>query len=233
MSVFHIAVCDDEAPMREKIASLVTGWARERSHDISLSQFSSSESFLFHYEEKAEFDILLLDIEMGEMNGIDLAKKLRQKDKRLQIIFLTGYSEYISEGYEVAALHYLLKPIRPEKLFATLDRAAENLKTAARTLTVVTAEETVLLPLSEIRYAEVLRNYTTIHAEEDYTVKMPLQELEKSLDESFFRVGRSYLVNLRRISRITRSEILLRTGESIPLPRRSYEAANRALIELR
>ncbi len=75
-----------------------------------------------------KLDILLLDIEMGAMDGVTLAKTLRKENDTLQIVFLTGYSDYISEGYEVAALHYLLKPVQKEKLFSVLYRALDKVK---------------------------------------------------------------------------------------------------------
>lgn len=89
------------------------------------------------------------------------------------------------------------------------------------------------VPVFRIRYAEVYGNYTTVHADSDLTVRMTLGTLEKELDNRFFRVGRSCIVNLTQISRVTRTEIRLSDGSRIPLPRGAYEAVNRAIIELR
>lgn len=74
----------------------------------------SAEAFWFQYEEEKDYEILLLDIEMEQMNGIELATKLRTDDETIQIIFITGYPDYIAQGYEVAALHYLMKPVCAE-----------------------------------------------------------------------------------------------------------------------
>lgn len=93
--------------------------------------------------------------------------------------------------------------------------------------------EMVRVPIYQIRYADVLGNYVTIHAQTDVTVKMTLGELEKQLDERFYRVGRSALVNLTQISRVTRAEIRLNDGTAIPLPRGAYEGVNRAIINMR
>ena len=231
MSVI-ISICDDSSQERTAINALVQRWAQKSGTDVDVHEFPTAEAFLFEYEELAS-DIVLLDIEMPGMSGVELAKRLRAGNKRIQIVFITGYSEYISEGYEVAALHYLLKPLSAEKFFSTLDRAMENRKTDDRELVIETSEETVFLPICEIRYIEVIRNYITIHGEKEYTVKKTLKEMEKELDQRFLRVGRSYIVNLRFVSRVTRTEVFLRGGEKVPLPRGAYETVNRAIIQLR
>ena len=102
---YKIAICDDSDADIQYISHIVRRWSEEYGHILQLSAFSSAESFLFHYAEENDYDILLLDIEMGEMDGITMAKELRQDNDTIQIIFITGYSDYISEGYEVDCLH--------------------------------------------------------------------------------------------------------------------------------
>ena len=118
---YKIAICDDFAADRKYLSSLCERWSRHNCYRIQISEFTSAENFLFYYAEKKDFDILLLDIEMGAMDGVTMARKLRQDNQTIQIIFITGYADYISDGYEVDALHYLMKPIQEEKLFAVLD----------------------------------------------------------------------------------------------------------------
>lgn len=228
---YKIAICDDSDADRQYIAAITARWAANAGHTIQLDAFSSAEGFLFHYAEEKGYDILLLDIEMGAMDGVAMAKKLRQENDTVQIVFITGFSDYISEGYEVAALHYLMKPVREEKLRSVLDRAAEKLAKNEAVLNLELGGEMVRVPVRHIRYAEVFGNYVTIHALSDYTAKMTLGRLEEQLDERFYRVGRSVLVNLTQISRVTRTEIRLSDGTAISLPRGAYEAVNRAIID--
>lgn len=230
---YKIAICDDSDTDRQYISGLVNRWAANGGHMVKTSTFVSAENFLFHYAGKKDYDILLLDIEMGTIDGVTMAKKLRQENDTIQIIFITGYSDYISEGYEVAALHYLMKPIKEEKLFSVLDRAVEKLSKNEKVLNFGVSGEMVRIPVYQIRYAEVFGNYVTIHADRDLTIKMTLGELEKELDDRFFRVSRSAVVNLTQISRVTKTEIRLSEGESIPLPRGAYEGVNRAIINMR
>ena len=226
-----IAICDDSAVDRDYTAGMVEAWARDRGILLILWKFPSAEAFLFQYAEEKDWDILLLDIEMGALDGVSMAKTVRKENEAVQIVFLTGYSDYIAEGYEVAALHYLMKPIKSEKLRVVLDRAAEKRKQQDRCLNLELSGEMVRLPFYEIRYLEVRQNYVTLHAKREYTVKRTLGEFEKELDQRFFRVGRSLILNLKDVRRVTRTEVRLSDGTVLPLPRGAYEPLNRAIIE--
>ena len=230
--IYRIAVCDDRQTDRDYLDSLLNEWAASVGHVVQTQLFPSAEAFLFCYEEDKSWDMLLLDIEMDGMDGVTLAKKIRRDNRTVQLIFVTGYSEYISEGYEVSALHYLMKPIRKEKLFAVLDRAAEQCVKNGRFLALEQSKEMIRLPLYEIRYLEASQNYVTIHGEkgQNYTVRHTLSELERELDDRFFRTGRSYIVNLACIRKVTRTDIHLKDGELLPLPRGMYKALNQAII---
>ena len=211
---YKIAVCDDSAPDRTFLSNLVKNWAQTHGHQVQLLEFVSAENFLFFYEEEKDFDILLLDIEMNGMDGVTMAKKIRWENQTVQIIFITGYSDYISEGYEVAALHYLMKPVKEEKLMDVLSRAAEKISRNEKVLYLEISGEMVILPVYQIRYAEVSGNYVTIHGLEDYTVKMALG-------------------NLTSIRRVTKKQVFLDDHTVLPLPRGAYDGINRAIIQMR
>ena len=225
-----IAVCDDSGADVRMIAALTREWADARNTAVRISSFSSAEAFLFQWEEEKDFDLLLLDIEMEKMDGVTLARCIRKENEAVQIVFITGFMEYISEGYDVAALHYLLKPLDARKFHAVLDRAMEKIARGERFLMISTAEETVKVPLREIRYLDVRKNYTTVHAKRDYTVKRTLRELSDGLDGRFIRAGRSMTVNLEYIRRVTRTEVYLSDGTVLPMPAGQYDAINRAII---
>ncbi len=117
-----IALCDDSQADRAYLSGLAEQWAARAGHQVRVTCFESAEQFLFEYAEKNDYDILLLDVEMGAMDGVTMAKKLRAENDLIQIIFITGYSDYIAEGYEVAALHYLMKPHRGRLLYQSADQ---------------------------------------------------------------------------------------------------------------
>lgn len=224
-------MCDDKKEDAEYVAGCVEQWARLGGRRVDIRMFSSAEAFLFAYSGDQGYDFLLLDIEMGEMDGVSLAKELRRDNDSLQIIFVTGYSDYIAEGYEVSALHYLMKPVKQDKLFSVLDRAADRLHRDERTLDIKADGGLVRVPVRKIRYVDVQLNYITVHADTEVTVKMPLSEMAQKLDERFYRVGRSAIVNLTFIRNVTKTEICLQDGARIPLPRGAYKTINRAIMD--
>lgn len=227
---YKIAICDDMEQDIKYLGSLVNKWAVRVKASVDIRTFPSAETFLFDYAEQKDYDILLLDIEMKSINGMELAKKIRKENEAVQIIFTTGYSDYISEGYEVAALHYLMKPVSPEKLENVLNRATIQIKKNEKSLFLSLSGEMIRIPVYEIQYLEVQQNYVTIHAKKDYTIKKTLVEFERELDDRFYRMGRSYLLNLSYIDKITKNRVFLSDGSIIPLPRGQYEPLVRAFI---
>ncbi len=227
---YRVAICDDSIQDALFVEKLLRDWAQQRKMELISQTFPSAESFLFRYAEDKAWDILLLDIEMGNMDGVAMAKAVRRDNEAVQIVFITGYSDYIAEGYEVAALHYLMKPVSPQKLFSVLDRAVERLGQNERCLNLEIGGEMVRVPFYEIRYLDVQGNYVTVHAKGDYTVKRTLGDFQRELDSRFFRVGRSLIVNLKNIRRVTKTDVHLTDDTVLPLPRGAYEPLNRAII---
>ena len=221
----RVGICDDSQTDAAYVETFLSAWAQERDLALHVERFPSAESFLFLYAEEKRFDLLLLDIEMGQLDGVTMAKEIRRDNQDVQIVFITGYSDYIAEGYEVAALHYLLKPVNGDKLRAVLDRAVDKVRRREHALTLEQGGEMVRIPLGEIRYLEVCRNYVTVHAKGDYTTR-----LEEALDGRFHRLGRSMVVNLEVVRRVTKTQVVLSDGSVLPLPRGAYEGLNRAII---
>ena len=124
-----IAIVDDEIREQEIIAKYIGEWAEAKKELVEFFFFESSEGFLFSWEDVKDYALLALDIEMGEISGLELAKKIRSEDKRIPIIFVTGYDEYMQYGYDVSALHYLIKPVNKEKLFQALNKLSEKEET--------------------------------------------------------------------------------------------------------
>ena len=227
----RVAIVDDSETDAVFVKDILTDWASIRQLGVKAEVFPSAESFLFHYAEDKAWDILLLDIEMGAMDGVTMAKRVRRDNESVQIVFITGYSDYIAEGYEVAALHYLMKPVSREKLMSVLDRALDKRRQKERCLILESAGELVRIPFYDIRYLDVRQNYVTVHAKGNYTVKRTLGDFEKELDHRFCRVGRSLIVNLNCIQRVTKTEVRLSDDTVLPLPRGAYEPLNRAIIQ--
>lgn len=228
---YKIAICDDEQNQIEYITSIVTSWSAHAGHSCEIRTFASAEAFLFEYEEDKAYDILLLDVEMKNMNGIELAKRIRKDNNRAEIIFITSHFEFVGEGYEVDALHYLIKPISAEKLTQVLTKAAEKISAEPPSVVISCEGETVKLYEADILYAESFLHYIVIHTKDkEYKIKENISVFENRVSDDFYRIHRSYLVSLKHITRISRTSVNIGNTE-LPLSRGKYDDINRAFIE--
>ena len=228
---YRIAICDDEQNQIEYITSIVTSWSAHEGHGCEIRTFASAEAFLFEYEEDKAYDILLLDVEMKNINGIELAKRIRKDNNRAEIIFITSHFEFVGEGYEVDALHYLIKPISVEKLTQVLTKAAEKLSVEPPSVVISCEGETVKLYESDILYVESFLHYIVIHTKDnEYKIKENISVFENKVSDVFYRIHRSYLVSLKYITRISRTSVNIGNTE-LPLSRGKYDNINRAFIE--
>lgn len=231
-TILKIAVCDDSGADRQALCGMVRRWADASAHRVRISDFPSAESFLFAYGEERAADILLLDVEMAGMDGIDLAKRIRREGGRTEIVFVTSHFEFIAEGYEVDALHYLVKPVSERKLCEVLDRAAVRLVAEPTSVVVTCDGETVKIYEADILYVESFAHYIEIHTRASvYRIKESIAAFETKLSADFYRAHRSYIINLKAVERISRTGVTLTGGIAIPLARGKCDSLNRAFIE--
>ena len=229
----NIAICDDENLQVELLETYVLNWAKERNKKIQVKLFYNAESFDFAWSMDKTYNIILLDIEMPGKNGIELAKKIRKEDSLINIIFITAISDYISEGYDVEAINYLIKPIKEDKLYECLDRAIEKIPIEEKTILIDVDGEIIRLIEKDILYIEAFSHSVDIHtSQETYRVRKNISTMESELDQnSFIRCHRSYIVNLRHIKRIGKTDIVLDNDDLIPVSRRQYSNTNMAFIK--
>jgi len=232
MMKISVAICDDEPIQIQYVSSAVQAWAAANSHLCKISSFPSAEAFLFEYSENKAFDILLLDIEMGSMDGITLAKKIREQSYAIQIVFITGYSNFIAEGYEVSALHYLMKPVSKEKIGEVLNRAAKNIKRLPERISFMTGGNPVFMDKYDILYAEAAAHNVSLHTVKGiYTIRMGIGEAERLLGDGFFRCSRSFIISLEHIARITKTTVTLDDKTEVPLGKGLYETLKQTFMK--
>ena len=230
--MLNIAVCDDEATERKAIEELVCEWSRLSSVNAAVESFPSAESFLFEFEENKNFDVLLLDVEMGRMNGIELARVLRDRSFSGAIVFITGYPDFMAEGFDVSALHYLLKPVNREKLFEVLSRAATLPTPKPRNIVFFAEGESVSLPADKILYAESRGHYMHVFTpSREYRTRMTVSAAEELFGSGFVRLGRAFVVNLEHVLRIGKTQLTLADGTELPVPRGAYNELNVSLLK--
>lgn len=231
----NIAIVEDEEFHCQILSQMIKKWGEAKKEQILLQEFSSAESFLFMWEENKEFDVIFLDICMKQIDGVELAKKIRETDKEVSLIFATNIEELISEGYEVQAMHYLIKPLKEEKVFAGLDKAAER-KGDKEYLIFRGEEEMYKFERKKVVYVEADAHYAILAVEEGksiqtYRILESMTQVWGKLENAeFIKCHRSYICNLLFIHSIKKFEITFDSGVKIPISRRRYQEVNDAFI---
>ncbi len=226
----RIAVCDDEEKFRVQAQKLIDKLAG--SLDVIVDAYDDGRKLLAAFD-KNPYDVLFLDIEMPAMDGITLAKKLRERSDDIYIVFLTGHVEYALEGYEVNALRYLTKPVQEDKLREVL-RFVMDKSTSKRQLMIREDGEEILINVSDIIYLEAQNQYVMIYTTNgEHLVRYNIGDFEEQLkNDGFFRAHRGYLVSLAKVKKLVKSEILMdgMDGElSIPVSRSNVKPLKEAL----
>ncbi len=228
--MIKIVICDDSREDVSCLTSCIGQWARESGSEISTEAYSSAEEYLM--KSAGGCDIFLLDVEMRNLSGIELAKKLRKNNVTSEIIFITAHTEFIGEGYEVDALHYLIKPVDRHKLFAVLDKAADKLSSEREYIIVKSGESRQKIYLDEIYCCEARLHETDVHTKTGViTARESFSSFCARLGEGFFRIHRSYTVSLRAIHEISRKTVTMDDGTILPLSRGLYDKLSEAFIK--
>lgn len=238
--LLKIAVCEDDPTQTKNMKRLLSEWCSERGLTAAIRGYDGCEAFLTDWMQKMDFDLLLLDIDLGdEMNGMELARRIRQKDEEITILFVTGLPEYMSQGYDVGACHFLVKPVEEARMKSVLDRALKQMGNKEEYLLLDTETETEKIPLSRILYAEAFSHTAALYLTPEsgekavcIEIKMCLGDLAELLPRvGFFRCHRSYLVHLSYIRRIDRTQAFLDYGAVVPVSRGKREELYQAFLE--
>ena len=158
--VIRVAVIEDETGLHGYYGKMMEAWGTARNVRIAATFVGSAEEYLFKYDGQNIFDIIFLDICMKDMNGMELAHEIRKSDRNVQIVFLTGKTEYVFEGYEIGAVRYLVKPVAGSDLKKALDACMERLEGAREDfITIKCHGENLRLSRSEIISVQVDGHY--------------------------------------------------------------------------
>lgn len=231
LNELHIAIVDDESIQIGSMKALINQAANELGVSVRLNHFPSGEAFLFELEDLMPLDIVFLDIEMEQVDGLDVAKKIRETDKEMTIVFATAFAEYAVQGYEVQAMDYLLKPIKVDKIKQVIQRHLTKQPVIKKSITVESEGELVKLFLEEILYVEVIKRECEIHlTNQVVTVTRSLKELTDQLSDQFIQTHRSYLVNVAHINRLLKTDVELSNGQIVPVSRRMAKDVQETFI---
>ncbi|GFP77549.1 LytR/AlgR family response regulator transcription factor [Clostridium fungisolvens] len=208
--MLHIAVVEDDKTYVETLKEYLKQYEKERKERIRITTFSDGEDIATNY--KADYDIILLDIEMKFMDGMTTAEEIRKVDNEVVIIFITNMPQYVMKGYEVEALDYVLKPINYFALSQRIDRALSRMKRRSKKyITIALKGGLKKLDISKIHYVEVQNHDLIFHTTEgSYTTKGSMKDLENSINNDiFFRCNKCFLINLEYVESFQNSDVVV------------------------
>ncbi len=238
-----IAIVEDEKVHADYLVRLLEAWFKENRVDFCIREFPNAAAFLFEWEQDQAWNALFFDIQMPGLSGVELAKEIRRENRRVALVFVTGMTDFLLEGYEVEALHYLVKPVDAAKISSCMERVyGRYMEQEKREVILTEAREMVdgeknrritlrLLP-EDIVYIEAAAHNTELHTREKcYVVREGINVWRERLPrETFCLCHRSYLVNLLYVARLEKETVFLDDGRQIPLSRKCNKDVNRAFI---
>ncbi|WP_300278781.1 LytR/AlgR family response regulator transcription factor [Peptacetobacter sp.] len=207
--MISIAICEDEKIYRDKLKEFLKKILEQKKYNVE--EFDNGESFLDRFESDESYrenlNIVLLDIQMDGINGMDVARKIREWNKKLKIIFITAVPDFLADGYEVKAFRYLLKPIGYEDFCRHFGKCLEEImdnKESSIVINDLNTDKIVVVPTESILFVETYGRNLLVHTEKNvYKIYKTIGSMEKKLDsDTFFRLHRGYIVNISRIESI-------------------------------
>lgn len=230
MQQFRLAICDDEEYYLEEIQKYLYAYISETENEMITDSYTSGKDLLAAVEKKkAEYDIFLLDVDMPEMRGTEVAKEIRKMCPMAVICFITAYEEYAYEAYQAEALGYLTKPVSYADLRHLLNRCAIQIQycrdseaAKERYLEVKTNRGSTLIEVKDILYLEKRRNQCVFHLDDGELVSyMTLSEAYEKLDPNmFYYVHQGYIVNFAQIREVKLKVVCLGKNREIPISRK-------------
>lgn len=224
--VIRIAVCDDEEQVRMHTQKLLNEYENQ---EVVCHVYENGEALL---AAGADYDIILLDIDMDGINGIETAKQIREKDKKVKLIYVTNYSDYTIFAFAVHAFAYLLKPIKKEELFAQLDEAVSYGEKITQKELEFTAKEGILrICPTDILYFEYQDREVLLYTKEQvWHIKARIAEIAQRMKSYDFVIPhKSFVVNLYGVQNIRGYDIILTDGRYIPLSQKKSAEFRRTL----
>ena len=230
--MLRIGICDDLADARLVLRSALERILENKKIQGQFFEFSSGETLLRWYDHHAgELDVVFLDTELHELDGMETARRLRAADAGLQLVFVTGYADHVFDGYSVGALGYLMKPPKQEQLEAVLNRVQTALvRDLDRAYICRSGDTHYRVPIANILYfASDRRQVRCVTEGRIYTFYGKLDAVAQEVGPAFVRVHQRYLVRAGAVDRMEGSEVVLCTGDHLPVSRSCQQSALLAL----
>lgn len=230
--MLRIGICDDVADARSVLRSVLERILEARKIQSQIMEFSSGETMLQWYgHHVGELDIVFLDMELRQIDGMETARQLRSADSGIQLVFVTGHAEHVFDGYSVGALGYLMKPPKKVQLESVLDRAQTALvRELDRAYVCRRGEIYYRIPLQNILYfASDRRQIHCVTPDRTYTFYDKLDAVAAQVGNGFVRIHQRYLVQAKAVDRLESGEVILRDNTHLPVSRSCQQSALLAL----
>ena len=230
--MLRIGICDDLADARLVLRSALERILENKKIQGQFFEFSSGETLLRWYDHHAgELDVVFLDMELHELDGMETARRLRAADAGLQLVFVTGYADHVFDGYSVGALGYLMKPPKQEQLAQVLDRIQTALvRDLDRAYICRSGDTHYRVPIANILYfASDRRQVQCVTEGRTYTFYGKLDAVAAEVGDGFVRIHQRYLVRAGAVDRMEGGEVVLRDGRRLPVSRSCQQSALLAL----
>ena len=221
--MLRIAIVEDESAVRDQLKEYINLFSKEAGEHFVITEFQDGDEILDGYS--AEYDLILLDIQMKRIDGYETAQKIRALDEDVILVFVTNMADYAIKGYGVKAMDFILKPVEYVMLKQVLKQTQTLIsRKATQYITVSTDKGMVRLKSSDIYYIESLNHIMMINTEKGkYTLRDTMKHMEELFSGyNFSRCNNSYLVNLEKIDRVDKKTVYI-MGDELPISRPRYK----------
>jgi len=229
-----IAICDDDSQELSRISSFIETYRREKNVPLAYQTFQSATELIFQVKSE-DYSILLLDILMPGISGMQAAHEIRSYDAAIKIVFLTSSPEFAVESYAVKAYDYILKPVSKDKLFALLDAVIAEEQISPEGLTVKTRSGIARILFSRLAFVEIMNRKLYFHladgSVQEVTSSLAAFEKELLARSEFIKVHRSYIVNLWQVNELRAKELITNSGKTVPISRLLYGKVREAYMK--
>lgn len=230
--MIQIAICDDDSIFANFIVTLIKDWSKRMDIKVNMQLFEDGSKLIdFLCITEYNFDIILLDMQMKYLDGIDTAKSIRKSNKKVIIIFITSHIDMVLHAFEVKAYRYLMKEKIEVEIYPVLTKAIDEIQEEKKNIFSFSFQsKDYVIPLQDIKYFESNRRTILIHLEDrvlNYYGKLSEVE-ELILNHEFIRIHQSYIVNLKYVEEIKGYELMLDTNETLPISKSKIKEVNGA-----
>ena len=229
-----IAICEDEKIHLNELYIMINSWSESVNAHVDISAYNNAEALLAIWGDII-FDVLILDIEMKKMNGMELAKTIRRVNDDVSIIFVTSHTSYSIDGYDVNPLHYLTKPLSKQKFHRALDKAYAIYQINGKDAIIINSNSGLeRIVVDKVNYMSIFSHDVEVVTQSGiYKARVTLKELMAILPSHFIQCHRSYIINMMRVRCVFRDHVVMQDDIEIPVSKSNSKQVKTLFMHIR